>query len=66
MLAPVQARVRGYRVGSLDLVDLEVDSPAGGSDTVEMRCEWCRVGSRVSRILVSSPTVFFGCMVGTG
>lgn len=36
MSAPVQARVRGvqgrYRVGSLDLVDLEVDSPAGGSD----------------------------------
>lgn len=48
MSAPVQARVRGvqgrYRVGSLDLVDLEVDSPAGGSDTVETRCERCRVG----------------------
>jgi len=48
MSAPVQARVRRvqgrYRVGSLDLVDLEVDSPAGGSDTVETRCERCRVG----------------------
>ena len=48
MSAPVQGRVRGvqcrYRVGSLDLVDLEVDSPAGGSDTVETRCERCRVG----------------------
>jgi hypothetical protein len=48
MSAPVQARVSGvqgrYRVGSLDLVDLEVDSPAGGSDTVETRCERCRVG----------------------
>ena len=44
MSTPVQARVRGYRVGSLDLVDLEVDSPAGGSDTVETRCERCRVG----------------------
>lgn len=70
MSAPVQARVRGvqgrYRVGSLDLVDLEVDSPAGGSDTVETRCERCRVGSRVSRIRVSSPTVFCGCVVGTG
>lgn len=27
---------------------------------------WFRVGSRVSRIRVSSPTVFCGCMVGTG
>lgn len=48
MSAPVQARVRGVqgrsRVGSLDLADLEVDSAAGGSDTVETRCERCRVG----------------------
>lgn len=34
MSAPVQTRARvvqgRYRVGSLDLVDLDVDSPAGG------------------------------------
>lgn len=48
MSAPVQTKVRAVqgrsRVGSLDLIDLEVDSPAGGSDTVETRCERCRVG----------------------
>lgn len=34
-----------YRVGSLDLVDLDVDSLADGSESVETRCERCRVGN---------------------
>jgi len=34
-----------YRVGSLELVDLDVGSPADGSEVVETRCDWCRVGN---------------------
>ena len=49
MSAPVWNRasvVQGrYRVGSLDLVDLDVGSLADGSETVETRCGRCRVGN---------------------
>lgn len=34
-----------YRVGSLDLVDLDVGSPAHGSESVGARCGRRRVGN---------------------
>lgn len=34
-----------YRVGSLDLVDLDVGSLTDGSEVVETRCGECRVGN---------------------
>lgn len=34
-----------YRVGGLDLVDLDVGSPADGSQGFGTRWEWCRVGN---------------------
>ena len=34
-----------YRVGSLDLFDLDVGSLPDGSEVVETGCDWCRVGS---------------------
>ena len=53
MLAPVQTRARvvqgRYRVGSLDLVDLDVGSLADGSESVKTRCGRCRVGNLYHR-----------------
>jgi len=47
MSAPVYSGARVVqgrcRVGSLYLVDLDVGSPADGSETVELRCDCCRV-----------------------
>lgn len=34
-----------YRVGSLDLADMDVGSLADGSEGVEARCGRCRVGN---------------------
>jgi len=49
MLASVRTRSRlvqvRYRVGGLDLVDLDVGSLADGSQSFGTRWEWCRVGN---------------------